>query len=146
MLLRILTGIAFLMTMVGCATTKQTGMNQMELRIGELEHQVAQKDDEISDLQNEVSQLKDAKRKPKFSTEEVAAASSGKYSNIIRVNAAPTDVQAALKKAGYYTGNVDGKIGSNTKSAIMKFQKDNSLKADGVIGKQTWEKLQSYVE
>ena len=38
-----------------------------------------------------------------------------------------TQIQAALKHAGYYTGAVDGKAGPRTKAAIEAFQKDNQL-------------------
>ncbi len=54
-------------------------------------------------------------------------------------------VQAALKNAGYYTGAVDGKIGSKTREAIKGFQTANGLKADGVVGPGTWEKLKKYL-
>lgn len=146
MVLRLLLGVVFLSTVVGCAGTKQSSLNQMELRLGELERQISLKDDEIADLQDEVYQLRgDLKRKQKAET-VVDVSISRKYGDIIRVNANPTDVQTALKKAGYYSGNIDGKIGNNTKSAIVQFQRDNGLKADGVIGRQTWEKLQSYSE
>lgn len=141
--LRLLLGVVFLSSMVGCAGTKQSSLNQMELRIGELERQVSQKDDEIADLQDEVDQLKgDVKRKQKPEA-IIDVTIDKKYSDIIRVAASPTEIQSALKKAGYYSGNVDGKIGNNTKNAIKQFQKDSGLKADGVVGRQTWEKLQA---
>lgn len=54
-------------------------------------------------------------------------------------------VQAGLKNAGYYTGAVDGKIGSKTREAIKAFQTANGLKADGVVGPGTWEKLKKYL-
>ena len=54
-------------------------------------------------------------------------------------------IQQALKNAGYYEGDVDGKVGPKTKTAIMKFQKDMGLKADGVAGKNTKEKLLKYL-
>lgn len=47
------------------------------------------------------------------------------------------EVQAALKKLGYYTGAVDGIAGSNTENAIKKFQKANNLTADGIVGAGT---------
>jgi peptidoglycan hydrolase-like protein with peptidoglycan-binding domain len=47
------------------------------------------------------------------------------------------EIQTALKKLGYYTGTVDGITGSNTENAIKKFQKDNKLTADGVVGSGT---------
>ena len=143
---RLLVGLIFLVGMIGCASTRQTMTNQMELRIGELEREVAQKDDEISNLQDQVEQLQgDLKRKEKGSV-EISSSLSKKDRNIIRVNVTAGQIQIALKKAGYYDGAIDGKLGANTKNAIMKFQKDNNLKADGVIGKQTWEKLQAFVE
>lgn len=48
-----------------------------------------------------------------------------------------TDIQAALKNAGFYNGTIDGKIGRNTKKAIEEFQAANNLKADGVAGAKT---------
>ncbi len=35
----------------------------------------------------------------------------------------------------------DGKFGSNTKSAVIKFQKLEGLDADGVVGLNTWKKI-----
>ena len=55
------------------------------------------------------------------------------------------DIQTALKNAGYYTGKIDGKIGPKTDSAIKAFQKNNSLKVDGVVGKKTWNLLNKYL-
>ncbi|MBQ2676496.1 MAG: spore cortex-lytic enzyme [Clostridia bacterium] len=48
-----------------------------------------------------------------------------------------TKIQTRLKKWGYYKGSVDGIYGSQTKSAVMKFQKKNGLKADGIAGPAT---------
>jgi peptidoglycan hydrolase-like protein with peptidoglycan-binding domain len=47
------------------------------------------------------------------------------------------DIQAALKKLGYYNSTVDGVSGSNTDNAIIKFQKANDLTADGIVGEGT---------
>lgn len=38
---------------------------------------------------------------------------------------------------------VDGKFGTNTKNATLRFQKQFSLSADGVIGPNTWNKVNS---
>ena len=54
-------------------------------------------------------------------------------------------VQTALKNAGYYSGVIDGKIGQKTREAIKSFQTASGLKADGVVGPGTWEKLKKYV-
>ena len=53
-------------------------------------------------------------------------------------------IQKALKSAGYYDGALDGKIGPGTRKAIKAFQQDNGLTADGVVGRETWKKLQAY--
>ncbi len=36
---------------------------------------------------------------------------------------------------------VDGKFGKDTKSAVEKYQKSNGLKADGLVGLNTWKKI-----
>jgi murein L,D-transpeptidase YcbB/YkuD len=54
-------------------------------------------------------------------------------------------IQTALKNAGYYTGNIDRKIGPKSKKAIEEFQKANGLKADGKVGPRTWEAMKKYL-
>lgn len=54
-------------------------------------------------------------------------------------------IQIALKKAGYYKGNIDGIIGKGTKKAIERFQKAKGLSADGIAGPATFQKLQTYL-
>ncbi len=55
------------------------------------------------------------------------------------------DIQKALKGAGYYHGNVDGKIGPGTEASIRAFQKDNGLESDGLCGQMTWQKLKGFL-
>jgi len=55
------------------------------------------------------------------------------------------EIQAALKNAGFYTGEIDGKIGPMTKKATEEFQKANGLKADGKVGPNTWAALSKYL-
>ena len=56
------------------------------------------------------------------------------------------EVQTALKAAGFYTGNFDGKIGPKTKKAIVEFQRAKGLKADGKVGPKTWVELEKYLK
>ena len=56
------------------------------------------------------------------------------------------EIQQALKNAGFYQGPIDGKVGPVTRDAVKEFQRTNGLKADGVVGRQTWEKLAAYLE
>lgn len=46
-------------------------------------------------------------------------------------------IQQKLKNWGYYSGDVDGIFGSETKKAVISFQKKNGLTADGIVGKST---------
>ena len=55
-------------------------------------------------------------------------------------------IQVALKKAGFYQGEIDSKIGPKTKKAIIDFQRLKRLKSDGVVGLKTWEELSKYLE
>jgi len=55
------------------------------------------------------------------------------------------EIQAALKNAGFYSGEADGKIGPKTKKAIEEFQKANNLKADGKVGPKTWAALSQHL-
>ena len=55
------------------------------------------------------------------------------------------EIQTALKNAGLYSGNVDGKIGPASKRAIETFQKNNGLKVDGKVGPKTWAALEAYL-
>lgn len=55
------------------------------------------------------------------------------------------EIQTALKNAGFYTGNVDGKLGPKSKKAIEDFQSANGLKADGKVGAKTWEALSKHL-
>ena len=59
--------------------------------------------------------------------------------------AAVARIQEALRRAGYDPGPADGKWGQKTKSALMAFQKDNGLKADGAVGPKTLEKLKAHL-
>ncbi len=46
-------------------------------------------------------------------------------------------IQTKLKNWGYYSGGVDGIFGTQTKNAVIAFQKANGLTPDGIVGKKT---------
>ena len=52
-----------------------------------------------------------------------------------------TELQTALVKLGYNTNGVDGRFGAGTQRAVISFQKDNGLEADGLAGTKTLELL-----
>lgn len=53
-------------------------------------------------------------------------------------------LQNKLKEYGYYKDPVDGRFGANTLSAVVQFQMDAGLTADGVVGLSTWESLKNF--
>jgi peptidoglycan hydrolase-like protein with peptidoglycan-binding domain len=55
-------------------------------------------------------------------------------------------IQIGLRKAGFYKGGIDGKMGPQTKEAIKAFQKAEGLKMDGAVGTKTWAALNKYLE
>lgn len=141
----------------GCATTQnQTMTTQLQMRVGELERELSARDGEISQLRDEVKglsyevdRMKTQPRSSRSSSSDYSLSSSratGADGEIIRVGVSVEKVQSALKKAGYYEGNVDGKLGSGTKAGISRFQADHNLKSDGIVGAKTWDELKTYLE
>ena len=68
------------------------------------------------------------------------SSSSGSSSGPYKYGSTGSDVlyiQTALKKLGYYNGSLTGHYGNKTAQAVMDFQRDNSLSADGVTGTKT---------
>ena len=57
--------------------------------------------------------------------------------------AAVRTLQQKLKDLGYLTGSVDGSFGTATEAAVIAFQKNNNLTADGKAGTATLNKLYS---
>lgn len=49
--------------------------------------------------------------------------------------------QSLLEDAGYDPGPIDGRSGERTRAAVIKFQQDNGLVADGIVGKNTMNAL-----
>lgn len=52
-----------------------------------------------------------------------------------------SNIQTRLKELGYFNDRVDGIFGSRTKEALIAFQRDRGLTADGIAGKNTLEAL-----
>ena len=132
---------------MGCAT------NQTGTRLNILEAQVATITDELVRLDVTIQELNSTIQSQSSSGAGIAAPSiaaiptgSGPvYKTPSGYEIPSYSVQKALRNAGYYSGTVDGKIGSSTKDAIKAFQRDQGLEADGVVGRQTWNKLKVYL-
>lgn len=46
-------------------------------------------------------------------------------------------VQDKLKRWGFYNGNIDGVYGTQTREAVIKFQRNHGLRVDGIVGDET---------
>lgn len=154
------------MTLTGCITgkTNKNGlMNQIQLRVINLERKVEEKEREIVDLKFQVKELSsrldsdelDVVRgregivmveEPVVSRTKKTASQGNDKDNIIRMNVSPKTVQMALKNAGYYKGPIDSVIGSGTKAAIVEFQRNHGLVTDGIVGKNTWREMKLYLD
>ncbi|WP_372882998.1 peptidoglycan-binding protein [Psychromonas sp.] len=51
-------------------------------------------------------------------------------------------VQEILTKLRYKPGPIDGKYGDKTERAVIRFQEESNLYADGIVGPNTWRALQ----
>ena len=120
--------LAAALAVAGCATTK-SGSASLESRVQVLESKVQ------------------ALEGPSMTSEAPASFEMREQESSGATAATMTkkQIQEALKNAGYYDGKVDGKIGPKTSAAIKQFQKDTGLKADGIAGKNTKEKLLKYL-
>ena len=149
LLFKILLCMILVLSLTGCATTSREATTiktqQLEMRIGQLEKELQQKDRKIYELESELKSARSESNKiaeAKIYPEKKIVTSK---KEIVLSQATPKKIQLALKKAGFYNGPVDGKIGKNTKDAIKEFQKKNGLKSDGIVGKKTWAALSKYL-
>ena len=138
-----------LMALSGCASKKT------EKKVDTVQAQVNAMTDELVRLDQSLQDTRAAlqAQEGKGGVSESGAVSSGEGAAVGGMYRTPSgfeipsvNIQKALKKAGYYNGTIDGKVGPGTRDAIAAFQKDNGLKTDGVCGRGTWVKLKSYLE
>lgn len=79
-----------------------------------------------------------------FSSVQVSAQAD---SSLLKEGASGNEVyvlQSKLKEFGYYQGPLDGSFGGGTRAAVVDFQLDNGLDADGVVGPSTLQALRDY--
>ena len=79
-----------------------------------------------------------------YATNEIADAETTVVAAVLKQGAKGhevKEVQRRLKQWDYYSGSVDGVFGKATREAVIKFQKKNGLKADGIVGASTYKAL-----
>jgi murein L,D-transpeptidase YcbB/YkuD len=133
----------------GCATTSTSQIQenqQLKARIVQLESEIQKREDQKKQLE---AQMEEERRSKEDFEKRVKLGYVSKNDKDFRNFDSPNaikKIQVALKNAGYDVGLIDGKMGTKTKNSVKKFQKENNLTADGVVGFKTWAKLSSYLK
>ena len=138
-----------MMVTAGCTTNKrhQRDVANLQSEIGSLQSDMSRLDQSLKDSDAALKALQERGAAPTTTgTNSVLGqfTQGAIYRTPSGFELPAAGIQRALKKAGYYQGIVDGKVGSRTKDAIRSFQRDNGLEADGVCGRQTWARLQQF--
>ena len=158
---RIGTMVAAASLLGGCAGVTHKDVSRLQSQVGLLDERVTQLEHAASAGPAPISA--ESMTEPAISSEPAPAKaerrhrSKGKHAAASATTAAvsapapslkPTtqEIQQALKNAGFYQGAVDGKMGPMTRNAVQEFQRVHGLTDDGVVGKQTWEKLGSFAD
>lgn len=131
-------------SLVGCGRKQQPVAQMQEpISIEELSN---------IDSQNQATSEITAKTESALITPVISASASGSSQGELAslppsgpYKPTSSEIQTALKNAGYYTGLIDGKVGPLTKKAIEDFQKANSLSVDGKVGPKTWALLSTHL-
>ena len=138
------------LSLVGCAGNKkiEKELEALKMQVNTLSSDVSQLDAQQKDLEQLVKGQSDKLAGDENVMVDVATAKGGS-SNVYRTPSGftlqTTQLQTALKGAGVYSGPIDGVAGHGTKEAIRRFQEAHGMKADGVCGRKTWEKLKTYL-
>lgn len=77
--------------------------------------------------------------KPSCSTGGFPLLRRGSVSNYVLI------AQDDLNTLGYRTNGLDGIFGAGTQNAVVSYQRSRGLKADGIVGCNTWRSLQEEV-
>jgi peptidoglycan hydrolase-like protein with peptidoglycan-binding domain len=134
--------LAFLVSLSGCATTRK----QTDLEIQGLKNQVVVLESQLQSKDEEINSLKESlANQPKVKEEAVKSAKKKRFIGEVKSRPNIRQVQTALNNAGFDVGQVDGKMGRQTREAIKSFQKAHNLPADGKVGRGTWNVLKEYL-
>ena len=159
MVIRFVLTMALVGLLTGCATTSKqpSTVSQLQIRVDQIESQLDAQGQDIADIKSNISGIAkhvvqtsrttETVMAPRTQVEEsISKTTSSGSDGILRVAVDPREVQRALKSAGYYTGEIDGKLGAGSQKAIKDFQVEHELVSDGIIGQKTWVQLKAYLE
>ena len=146
---------AILLMTTGCSRNSKQ-VKSLQAQVGVLTDEMVRMDEALQETRSAIqgeesrkNQLKGDLRQSEgvlSSLHEEEKVIEGMYRTPSGFTLPSVQIQQALKNAGYYQGQLDGKIGSGTRAALKAFQGDNGLGKDGVCGRKTWSKLKAYLE
>ncbi|MFH1493094.1 MAG: peptidoglycan-binding domain-containing protein [Candidatus Omnitrophota bacterium] len=113
----------------GCLSNEE--FSSMQTKIGIIEQRLGNLEGKVDLVESKCAQSTADKNLSKYEDGKLSDAS------VRTGNLAAEDIQSALKNAGFYDGDIDGKIGPLTEKAIKECQEANGLKPDGVVGQMT---------
>ncbi|MDP2940321.1 MAG: peptidoglycan-binding domain-containing protein [Candidatus Omnitrophota bacterium] len=140
--------------LTGCATSRkvqdlETKVGIIEGRINTIEQRQGITESQTGESRESVGYLKGKVESfPVAPSTTAVAGAKGNEGLIYKASPGKMtkkDIQKALKNANFYDGPIDGMLGKRTRRAIKEFQKSVGLKADGIIGRETMEKLSIYL-
>ncbi|MBI3615123.1 MAG: peptidoglycan-binding protein [Candidatus Omnitrophica bacterium] len=128
--------------LAGCATSLGTKTSEAE----SLKAQVASLEGRVGELNSKVEDLSKQQGLSEGEAQATPTAASEKESGKGSAALSARQVQLALKNAGFYSGQIDGRLGRKTKQAVKAFQRSNGLTPDGKIGARTSMALAKFIE
>lgn len=60
-------------------------------------------------------------------------------------NTSVTRLQEELRELGYFNTNPTGIFGPVTEASVIRFQRENGLKDDGIVGRMTWNAINNLI-
>lgn len=139
----------------GCAKGTKRDVKVLQAQVGQITDEIVRLDEALYDtraaLQEEQNRLNSLQSETGSSKSRIANLRqeeeilTGIYRTPSGFELPSAQIQQALKNAGYYRGNLDGKIGPQTRTAVEAFQSDQGLTVDGIVGRNTWSKLKAYL-
>ena len=139
--------LSILILATGCVSNKRHNreINNLQTQMNSLGGEVARLDSQVQTSKPFGGIFSPQPAQPAPTQKGASYVSSAMYRTPSGFEIAAADIQRALKGAGYFNDEVDGKIGPKTRDAIRAFQRDNGLKADGICGKKTWDLLKTHL-
>jgi len=155
-------GIFLPFVCIGCSSVAQPNtVSTLQIKMAHMEKRVQKNEEDIDRLKLEMDSVSQHPTTSKYQNNSYGIDSvvseeklyepsvikgDSEIDRIVRVDIDIRTLQKALANSGFYSGSIDGNLGAKTKSAIYEFQKEHDLKADGVVGKQTWFELKNYLQ